>query len=48
MHRTKTHVFMIFPNKVCKYLKGDRIAREEAARYALSIGIPQDQLDWGD
>ena len=43
---TETHVYVIFPNKVFKYLKGDSIARGEASRYALSIGIPKDQLDW--
>jgi hypothetical protein len=43
---TETHVYVIFPNKVFKYLKGDSIAKGEAARYALFIGVPQDQLDW--
>ncbi|OGN92722.1 MAG: hypothetical protein A2Y88_00975 [Chloroflexi bacterium RBG_13_48_10] len=45
---TETHVYVIFPNKVFKYLKGDGIARGEASRYALSIGIPKDQLDWDE
>lgn len=45
---TETHVFVIFPNKVFKYFKGDTIARGEAIRYALSIGIPKDQLDWDE
>jgi hypothetical protein len=45
---TETHVYLIFPNKVFKYLKGDSIAKGEASRYALSIGIPQDQLDWDE
>jgi hypothetical protein len=45
---TETHVYVIFPNKVFKYLEGDTIVRGEAARYALSIGVPQGQLDWDE
>jgi hypothetical protein len=43
---TEMYIFVIFPNKVYKYLKGDSIKREEAKRYGRSIGIPEDQLDW--
>jgi hypothetical protein len=45
---TDMYVFVIFPNKVFKYLKGDSIEREEAKRYGRSIGIPESQLDWGE
>lgn len=45
---TERHVFIIFPGKVMKYKKGNRTAREKAARYALSIGVPESQLDWDE
>jgi hypothetical protein len=45
---TETHVFVIFPHKVIKYKKGNHTAREEAARFALSIGVPESQLDWDE
>lgn len=45
---TETHVFVIFPNKIFKHIKGDSIAREEAVSFALSIGVPASQLDWDE
>ncbi len=45
---TIAHVYVIFPGKVFKYPKGDIITREEATRYALSSGIPANQLDWDE
>jgi len=34
--------------QVLKYLKGDRQARVDAQQYALSVGVPESQLDWGE
>jgi hypothetical protein len=45
---TETYIYVIFPGKVFKYPKGDIITRAEAARYALSIGVPANQLDWDE
>ena len=45
---TATDVYVIFPNKVFKYRKGDRVRREEAKRYGLTVGIPESQLDWSE
>jgi hypothetical protein len=45
---TETHVYVIFPGKIFKYPKGDIIAQGGAARYALSVGVPADQLDWDE
>ena len=45
---TATDVYVIFPNKVFKYRKGDRARREEVKRYGLTVGIPESQLDWSE
>jgi len=38
--------FVIFPNRVFRYPRGDRVHHEEAASYALSVGVPIRQADW--
>ncbi|MBI4057914.1 hypothetical protein HY405_01175 [Candidatus Microgenomates bacterium] len=43
---TDKHIFVIFPNKVFKYVTGDKEKREEAIKYGRKIGIPESQLDW--
>jgi hypothetical protein len=45
---TIAHVYVIFPNKVFKYRKGDSIQRAEAKQYGRSIDIPEHQLDWSE
>jgi hypothetical protein len=45
---TQTDVYVIFPNKVFKYRKGDQAHREEAKRFGRSIGVPESQLDWSE
>jgi len=45
---TATQVYVIFPNKVFRYRKGDHIQKDEAKRYGQSISIPESQLDWGE
>jgi len=45
---TMADVYVIFPNKVFKYRKGDRVRREEAKRHGLNIGVPESQLDWSE
>ena len=43
---TASEVYVIFPNKVFKYLKGDSAKREEAKEHGRTLGIPESQLDW--
>lgn len=45
---TATHVYVLFPNRVFKYLKGDDHQRDEAKQYGISRGIPAIQLDWNE
>ncbi len=45
---TDTHVFVIFPGRVFKYLKGDREQREAVKRFGRSLAIPESQLDWSE
>ncbi|MBN2470508.1 MAG: hypothetical protein JXN59_07280 [Anaerolineae bacterium] len=45
---TGRHVYVIFPRRIFRYRKGDRAARAEAQAYALSVGIPEWQLDWSE
>jgi hypothetical protein len=42
------HVYVIFPNQVFKYPKGDITRREAAKRFARTIDIPESQLDWDE
>ena len=45
---TETHVYVVFGDRVFKYAKGDAKARAEAQAYAISAGIPESQIDWGE
>jgi hypothetical protein len=45
---TKTHAYVVFADRVFKYVKGDSEARTRAQEYAISVGIPQSQVDWGE
>ena len=45
---TAAHVYVLFPGKVFKYLKGGSLQREEAQRYGRSVGVPEGQLDWSE
>lgn len=45
---TAMQVYVIFPDRVFKYTKGDQKAREEVVRFGQSVGIPDRQLDWGE
>lgn len=41
-------VIVIFPGRVFRYQRGDQAGKAEAQAYALIIGIPPSQVDWGD
>jgi hypothetical protein len=45
---TEKHAYVVFAGKVFKYIKGDTQARIEAQAYALSAGVPESQIDWGE
>ena len=45
---TDEHVYVIFTDKVFKYPKGDRVRRAETQAYAVAVGVPETQLDWGE
>jgi hypothetical protein len=45
---TGTHVYVVFEGRVFKYVKRDARARAEAESYAISVGIPESQIDWGE
>ncbi len=42
------NVFVIFPQRVFTYKKGDTAKRNEAIEYGLQVGIPVSQLDWNE
>ncbi|CAG0926414.1 hypothetical protein TFLX_00067 [Thermoflexales bacterium] len=44
--RLNDKVYVIFPQRVFKYCKGDRAGQLEAQAYARAIGIPASQIDW--
>lgn len=39
-------VFVVFPEKIFKYSKGDSVKRAEAIEFGKTIEIPEKQLDW--
>ena len=45
---TETHAYVVFAGRFFKYLKGDGQARVDAQQHALSVGVPESQLDWGE
>jgi len=45
---TSDMVYVIFPNKVFKYRKGDIAQRAAAREYGRSLEIPDSQLDWSE
>jgi hypothetical protein len=45
---TTSHKYVIFPEKVFCYRKGDSQQRAQAVEYGRSLGIPPHQLDWGE
>jgi len=45
---TETHAYVVFAGRFFKYLKGDLQARLDAQQYALSVGVPASQVDWGE
>jgi len=46
--RRDVWVYVIFPQRVFKYQRGDRVGKLEAQTYAQAIGIPPSQIDWGE
>ena len=45
---TETDVYVILEDRVFKYVKGDVAVRAEVEAYAISVGIPESQVDWGE
>ncbi|HST80356.1 MAG TPA: hypothetical protein VLL08_01305 [Kineosporiaceae bacterium] len=45
---TDTEVFVVFPNRVFRYPKGDRLGRAAAVDYGRAGGVPDSQLDWDE
>lgn len=45
---TETHVYVVFEGRFFKYVRGDTQARAEVQAYAVSVGVPESQIDWGE
>ncbi len=45
---TAAHVFVLFPGKIFKYVRGDPIGREAAKAHGRTLDIPESQLDWSE
>ncbi len=41
-------VYVIFPERVFKYRRGDQAGRLQAQEHALAVGVPSGQIDWAD
>jgi hypothetical protein len=44
--RSDTETFVVFADRVFRYARGDRSAREDAEAHARSVGVPEAQIDW--
>jgi hypothetical protein len=44
--RTATETFVVFAGRTFRYSRGDATGRADAASYARSVGVPEEQLDW--
>jgi hypothetical protein len=44
--RSPAEVFVVFPNRVFRYARGDEASRAEAQAHGRSMGVPETQLDW--
>lgn len=44
--RSRAEVFVVFPNRVFRYARGDEASRAEAQEHGRSVGVPEAQLDW--
>ena len=44
----EAHVYVVFAGRVFKYAKGDAQARAEVRSYAVSVGVPESQIDYGE
>ena len=45
---TSLHVYVIFPDRIFKYIRGDMRGRKNAKEYGRRLGIPESQLDWSE
>jgi hypothetical protein len=45
---TASDSFVVFANRVFKYPRGEEQGRAEAQDYGRSLGLPEEQLDWGE
>jgi len=41
-----TESFVIFPNRIFRYPRGDKAGRAEAQAHGRQLAIPEPQLDW--
>lgn len=41
-------IFVVFPDRVFRYPRGDGAAKAEAQEFGRGLGIPEPQLDWTD
>ncbi|MFJ9173430.1 hypothetical protein [Streptomyces sp. NPDC102360] len=46
--RSDTDVYVVFAGHVCHYPRGETAGREAAQAYARSVGVPEEQIDWGE
>lgn len=45
---TEMHVYVVFAGRVFTYAKGDTQTRTRVQAYAISAGVPESQVDWGE
>jgi hypothetical protein len=45
---TANDSYVVFANRVFKYPRGEDQGRAEAQEYGRSLGLPEEQLDWGE
>lgn len=46
--RSETEVYVVYPGRVFRYLRGDQAGRAAAVEWGLARGLPPAQAEWGD
>lgn len=44
--QSETESFIVYPDRIFRYPRGDRAGRAEAQAHGRQLGIPDPQLDW--
>jgi hypothetical protein len=47
-YHSDTEVTVVFSGRIFRYRRGDQVERTMVEKYARSVGVPDEQLDWAE